>query len=101
MDHEREGFRWIDCRQEQKSIYVFERTDGQQKIIAVFNFSDRKCSYKFEDNILESAKLLLASDNEIYGGDCRYDDSKMIRRKEGECVIDMEPFSAKYFLYYI
>ena len=95
------GFRWIDCSQEQKSIYVFEHTDGQQKIIAVFNFSDRKFSCKFEDNILEGAKLLLANDNDIYGGNCRYNGTKMIRRKEWECVIDVEPFSANYFLYYI
>lgn len=39
-DIRQDGFEWVDCHQEQKCMYLFERISGDQKILAVFNFSD-------------------------------------------------------------
>ena len=38
-DYRPEGFRWIDCHQETRCIYSIERRSGEQKLIALFNFS--------------------------------------------------------------
>ncbi len=38
-DYRSEGFRWLDCHQESRCIYAMERSSGDEKIIAVFNFS--------------------------------------------------------------
>ena len=39
-DYAPDGFRWIDCHQEQKCIYAFERSYMGEKIVALFHFSD-------------------------------------------------------------
>ena len=40
-DYENAGFQWLDCHQEEKCIYVFERRSGSERIMAMFNFSDK------------------------------------------------------------
>ena len=39
-DYSPEGFRWVDCHQESKCIYAFERRYENESIIALFHFSD-------------------------------------------------------------
>lgn len=52
-DYEREGFRWIDCHQEDKCVYAFERMSGKERLAAVFNFSDQEQTFRMK---LENAK---------------------------------------------
>ena len=40
-DYSNDGFQWLDCHQEARCIYAFERTCDNERIIAVFNFSDQ------------------------------------------------------------
>ena len=37
-DYDPDGFRWLDCHQEERCIYAFERIGSSERIIAVFNF---------------------------------------------------------------
>ncbi len=99
MDFEREGFRWIDCHMEERRVYAFERTDGKQRIFALFNFSDEE-QKEMQFKILEckSLELLLASDAEQYGGQTRYKKKANILAKEEVVEIDMVPFSAHFYL---
>ncbi len=39
-DYEEEGFCWLDCHQEQRCIYAMERRSDNERILALFNFSD-------------------------------------------------------------
>lgn len=38
-DFEGQGFRWIDCHDSDQSILSFYRTDGEDYLVAVFNFT--------------------------------------------------------------
>lgn len=67
-DYDREGFHWIDCHQEEKSVYAFERKCGSQTILAVFNFSDRVQEYELSDMEGKKLTILLDSDWNCYGG---------------------------------
>jgi 1,4-alpha-glucan branching enzyme len=69
MDYDQEGFTWLDCHQERKCIYAFQRKFGDDIIIAVFNFSDNNYS-KFELNVgaSKSLEMILSSNLEIYSG---------------------------------
>ena len=42
LDYDREGFRWVDCHEEEKCVYAFLRTDGKQELLALFNFSEKE-----------------------------------------------------------
>lgn len=39
-DYTAEGFRWIDCHQEEKCIYAFERRYNKESVIGIFHFTD-------------------------------------------------------------
>lgn len=98
LDYEKEGFQWLDCHQEEKCIYAFMRTDGTQKIVAVFNFSDKKYQYRLRTENISRMELLFASDNEQYGGSVQYEGKETYTAKTNGFLIPMGKFSAKYFL---
>ncbi len=41
-DFDREGFTWLDCHQEPRCLYAFERRGGGKRMAAVFNFSGQR-----------------------------------------------------------
>ena len=98
LDYEKEGFQWLDCHQEEKCIYAFMRADGNQKIVAVFNFSDKEYQYRLRTENINQMELLFASDNERYGGSVRYQGKETYTAKANCFLIPMTEFSAKYFL---
>jgi len=98
LDYEESGFQWLDCHQEEKCIYAFMRTDGKQKIVALFNFSDKKCQYKLKAEKTGRLKLLLASDDEQYGGDIPYEEKRIYAARTNAFLIPMGGFSAKFLL---
>ena len=71
-DYENAGFHWLDCHQEERCIYAFERTDGKERIAAVFNFSD------------EDQK----------GYELPVEDVKVT---DGKAVLDLSAYSAVYY----
>lgn len=98
MDYDKNGFQWLDCHQEERCIYVFMRTDGNQKIIVMLNFSDREHKYKLNAGKICRLKLLMASDNEKYGGKVQYEGETVYTIKANTFLVPMGGFSAKYFL---
>lgn len=96
-DYTEEGYRWIDCHQEDRCIYAFERKTGKERIAAVFNFSD-KIQKEYELPLPDADKLtiLLASDMEIYAGTKKYKNLD-ISVKNGKVILDLEPYSAVYY----
>ncbi len=98
LDYEKDGFQWLDCHQEEKCIYAFMRTDGKQKIAAVFNFSDKEYKYRLRAENIRRMELLFASDNELYGGNVQYKTKEIYTAKANALLIPMGGFTAKYFL---
>lgn len=96
-DYENEGFRWIDCHQEEKRIYAFERRSDRQRIAAIFNFSDREQEYELVIPDAKSLKRLISSDNEIYNGTEKYGTGS-IRLKQGKICLKLNAFSGHYYL---
>ena len=104
QDYSQSGFRWIDCHQEEKCVYVFERSvNGEngaaEKVIAVFNFSDCEQTYWLpvsED--CKELKLLLSSENEIYSGSVHYEKNTTYPVTNGVVELKLPAFSGMYFL---
>ena len=97
QDYEEGGFQWLDCHQEEKCIYAFERRSRKERLVAVFNFSDKKV----DDFVLKvpGAETLIpvfSSDLEMYGGAFREKRAK-IKGEYQLFQIDMSPYSALYF----
>ena len=100
-DYMTTGFQWLDCHQEERCIYAFERTDSKERIIAVFNLSDQlQKNYKL--TVLECKKmtLLLTSDLNTYGGTHTYTKAgdKTLHLKKGTFTLNLPPYSAFYYI---
>lgn len=93
QDYEKEGFKWVDCHQEEKCIYIFERISKKQRILAIFNFSDKKQEYELKLNNAKELRLLLASDAEKYGGCKKYLTDTKIKFKKGVVQMKLSTFS--------
>lgn len=97
LDYDKNGFQWLNCNQK-KCVYCFLRTDGTQKMIAIFNFSRKPVLYRLKIKNIEALRLLAASDHEKYGGNVSYGTNKIYHETSGIFLIRMGAFSAKYLL---
>ena len=99
LDYEQKGFTWLDCHQEARCIYAFERTDEKERIAAVFNFSDKE-QEDFELTVPGGKELavLLASDRDVYGGVKFYDEKTVLKLRKEKAVLRLSPYSAVYYL---
>ena len=72
LDYDAEGFRWLDCHEEEKCVYAFERRSQRERLVAVFNFSD-KAWVDFDLKVPGARELkpAFSSDLEPYGGSRR------------------------------
>lgn len=113
LDYDREGFRWVDCHEEEKCVYAFLRTDGKQELLALFNFSEKehkdfplllnpegqekKVGAKREEG---GYTLCLSSNWDIYGGtgEAGKERGKRIRTENGTLAIDLPAFGALYLM---
>ncbi|MCQ4688476.1 1,4-alpha-glucan branching protein GlgB [Clostridium sp. SL.3.18] len=97
-DYAPEGFAWLDCHQEERCIYAFLRTDGKERIAAVFNLSDQvQEGYRLPVKGTAQASILLASDMEKYAGGRKYEDLELAA-DDGAIQLDLSPYSALYLL---
>ena len=98
LDYENAGFHWLDCHQEERCIYAIERTDGKERIAAVFNFSDEvQKKYELPVEDAKELELILTSDDTVYGGSKKYTKKKI--KVTGDTVsLDLPAYSAAYYL---
>lgn len=95
-DYTPDGFQWIDCHQEAHCIYAFERRSDQERILAIFNFSDTlQEKYEFEVKDAKKLTILIASDMEQYAGTRKYK-TMNIPVQNGKVILDLESYSAIY-----
>lgn len=97
MDYVNEGFQWLDCHQEERCIYAFERKSAEERILAIFNFSDQLQ----EDYVLvvpdsQKLELLIASDMETYNG-TKNDIEKVLEPEDDSYTFTLEAYSAVYY----
>lgn len=92
-DYQRDGFRWLDCHQEGRCIYAFERICEIQRLVFLFNFSDRtQEDYLLNVEDCPALRPLLCSEWEEYGG-TRKADKGMLTTVDGTIMVTLPPFS--------
>ncbi|MBE5961425.1 MAG: 1,4-alpha-glucan branching protein GlgB, partial [Lachnospiraceae bacterium] len=96
QDYAQDGFQWIDCHQEQKCIYAFERRSKSTRLAAIFNFSDQQQDYTLTIRNASTLKLLLSSNLECYGGTSKSEPSTLTLENEAT-PLSLPPFSAYYY----
>ena len=96
-DYEADGFRWIDCHQEGRCIYVFERSSKKERILSLFNFSDQEQVYELKLSDAQKLKELLNSNLAIYGGTQKRK-STVKTIKDGRILLALPPYSSVYYL---
>ncbi|CAM2076119.1 MAG: 1,4-alpha-glucan branching protein GlgB [uncultured Clostridium sp.] len=110
-DYEYSGFRWIDCHQEDKCIYVFERVCKEQRVIAIFNFSNEyHKDYELKVDSIKKMRLIIDSNSDdLEANEVIYivranNKSDKVKENESEeeientILIDIPAFSARYYL---
>lgn len=100
-DYDRDGFQWIDCHQEAKNVYVFERRCAGQTILAVFNFSDTKQEYDLTSLGDRKLTLLMDSDMDCYGGKTpskKNSGKTKAEKKTTEKNLKLPAFSGRYYV---
>ncbi len=90
-DYTQEGFRWLDCLQEEKCVYILERRSEEETLIAAFNFGSREQSAALP-SADSSFTILLDTDWEKYGG-VTPEQQRKIRMQEGILALTLAPFS--------
>ncbi len=96
-DYDREGFEWIDCHQEEKCIYAFERISRKERVAAVFNFSDREQEYLLKIQDAKELEPLLSSEWKEFGGK-ETRSSKKLTGSRGEFAVSLPAYSGGYYL---
>ena len=92
-DYRETGFRWLDCRSESRCIYAFERRSKKERLIFLFNFSNRvQADYRPDLPREGSLTVLLHSDWQTYGGSTVRDDA-VLSLGEEETVFSLPAFS--------
>ena len=92
-DYDREGFQWIDCHQEEKCVYAFERRGGGERLAAVFNFSSREQAFLLKLDGAKALRPLLDSDPSRGHGP-----SEAFALPPEGARLDLPPYSGFYFL---
>lgn len=96
-DYENSGFEWADCAQEERQIYAISRSSKKEKLLAVFNFSDKQQNgYKLSLKDTKKVAPVLCSASDKFGGNVR-DINELFRFDSSELEIDLPAYSAVLF----
>lgn len=92
-DYKEEGFRWLDCHQEQQCIYEILRRSSKEEMVAVFNFSDRvRKDYELKIDPERKAEVLLSTDWQCFGGKSTVEETENMLQG-GKCRVTLNPYS--------
>lgn len=98
QDYVNDGFQWLDCHQEERCIYAFERSCGLERIVAVFNFSDEvQEDYLLTVKNAHTLKLLIDSDMDLYAGE-KHDTGEKITLENKTAMLTLNAYSGVYYL---
>lgn len=96
-DYKEEGFRWLDCHQEERCLYAIQRKSEKETLVAVFNFSDKmQENFGIELANAKKVKCLLNTDWQKYGG--RMSEKADVHTlHDGKLYCTLMPFSGMLF----
>ena len=96
-DYAQDGFRWIDCHQEEKCIYAFERKSKKERIVAVFHFGNTgEQEYTMKISDAKKLKLIYSSDDtEMKKGHPEY--QKDLTVEKGQISMLLPAYSARFY----
>lgn len=92
-DYTENGFKWLDCHQEEKCLYAIQRKSKNETIAAVFNFGGKKqIDYKIALPEAKKADALLYTDWERFGGNTP-EETEICKLSDGVLFSTIEAFS--------
>ena len=97
LECETAGFDWLDCRSEGDCLYAMLRRSDEEKLVAVFNFSDRdRDGYSLTVEGAETLTPLLCSEWQRFGGSLP-EDASPVTGSSGQFTLSVPALSALVF----
>lgn len=92
-DDREQGFRWLDCHQEERCIYAMERRSATERLVFVFNFSDQtQDGYQLPVEGCTGLRPILSTEWEEYGGGVKRDES-VLPTQHNQVQLSLPPYS--------
>lgn len=97
-DFDNDGFMWIDCHEEGRCIYAYERRSSTERLVIVCKFINTpEENYYCHVEGASGLKLLLASDADCFDGSVHYDEDESAKVVDNTAEIKLGEFCTKIY----
>ncbi len=97
-DFDNDGFMWIDCHEEGRCIYAYERRSSTERLVIVCKFTNTpEENYYCHVEGASGLKLLLASDADCFDGPVHYDEVESVKVVDNTAEIKLGEFCTKIY----
>jgi len=97
-DFDNDGFMWIDCHEEGRCIYAYERRSSTERLVIVCKFTNTpEENYYCHVEGASGLKLLLASDADCFDGPAHYDEDESVKVVDNTAEIKLGEFCTKIY----
>lgn len=97
-DFDNDGFMWIDCHEEGRCIYAYERRSSTERLVIVCKFTNSpEENYYCHVEGASGLKLLLASDADCFDGPVHYDEDESVKVVDNTAEIKLGEFCTKIY----
>lgn len=97
-DFDNDGFMWIDCHEEGRCIYAYERRSSTERLVIVCKFTNTpEENYYCHVEGASGLKLLLASDADCFDGPVHYDEDESVKVVDNTAEIKLGGFCTKIY----
>lgn len=97
-DFDNDGFMWIDCHEEGRCIYAYERRSSTERLVIVCKFTNTpEENYYCHVEGSSGLKLLLASDADCFDGPVHYDEDESVKVVDNTAEIKLGEFCTKIY----
>lgn len=97
-DFDNDGFIWIDCHEEGRCIYAYERRSSTERLVIVCKFTNTpEENYYCHVEGASGLKLLLASDADYFDGPVHYDEDGSVKVVDNTAEIKLGEFCTKIY----
>ena len=97
-DFDNDGFIWIDCHEEGRCIYAYERRSSTERLVIVCKFTNTpEENYYCHVEGASGLKLLLASDADCFDGPVHYDEDESVKVVDSTAEIKLGEFCTKIY----
>ena len=90
LDHTYDGFKWVDCKSNNKCVFAYTRTGKKNTVLAIFNFSDKEAT--IDPKLNGTLTMLLSTDWELFGG-------KTAKSIKKSLIKNIPPFTGLLYTY--